>query len=243
MTAKGAPLMNVLAIGAHPDDVEILSAGTLAKYAAAGHQVFIGIATNGDVGSQVMSRDEIREIRHAEAKNAAAVIGAELLWLGLRDEFLFDSEDVRLLFINMIRQADADVVFVHAEDDYHADHRAAGTIARNCRHQVEVHLIKTDAPPRPIPHMFIMDNVGSTGRYPEAYVDITDYMDTKLKMLGEHKSQTVFLQDLFGVDSSEKVVTQARYRGFQMGGAVKYAEGFRSLNDYPIRGDMSLLPW
>ena len=83
MIAKGAPPMNVLAIGAHPDDVEILCAGTLAKYAAAGHKVFIGIATNGDVGSQVMSRDEIREIRHAEAKNAADVIGAELLWLGL----------------------------------------------------------------------------------------------------------------------------------------------------------------
>ena len=52
--------MNVLAIGVHPDDVEILCAGTLAKYAAAGHKVFIGIATNGDVGSQVMTRDEIK---------------------------------------------------------------------------------------------------------------------------------------------------------------------------------------
>jgi LmbE family N-acetylglucosaminyl deacetylase len=235
--------MNILAIGAHPDDVEILCAGTLAKYAATGHKVFIGIATNGDVGSHVLSREETREIRHAEAERSAEVIGAELLWLGLRDEFLFDNEESRILFINMIRQADADVVFVHAEDDYHADHRTAATIARNCRHQIDVPLIKTDAPPRPIPHMIIMDNIGSEGRYPEGYVDISDFMDTKLQMLREHKSQAVYLDATFGVDYAEQVVTQARYRGFQMGGAVKYAEGFRSLNDYPIKGDWSLLPW
>jgi LmbE family N-acetylglucosaminyl deacetylase len=91
--------------------------------------------------------------------------------------------------------------------------------------------------------MIIMDNIGSEGRYPEGYVDISDFMDTKLQMLREHKSQAVYLDATFGVDYAEQVVTQARYRGFQMGGAVKYAEGFRSLNDYPIKGDWSLLPW
>lgn len=233
--------MNVLAIGAHPDDCEILCGGALAKYAAAGHNVFIGIATAGDVGSPALSREEITAVRHAEAENAARVIGAELLWLGLRDEFLFDGEDVRLLFINMIRQADADVVFIHAEDDYHADHRTAGSIARNCRHQVAVRLIETDAPPRPIPHMFVMDTVGSTGQGPEAYVDITSVMDTKLEMVREHKSQADWLEAIFGMDYTEQVEITARYRGLQRG--VRYAEGFRAVKDYPIVGDWSLLPW
>jgi LmbE family N-acetylglucosaminyl deacetylase len=233
--------MNVLAIGAHPDDCEILCGGALAKYAAAGHHVTIGIATAGDVGSPTVSREEISAIRHREAENAAGVIGAELIWLGLRDEFLFDTEEVRLLFIEMMRRADADVVFIHAEDDYHADHRTAGAIARNCRHQVDVRLIETDAPPRPIPHMFIMDNVGSSGSHPEAYVDITAVMDTKLEMVQSHQSQADWLAAIFNMDYTEQVVTTARYRGLQRG--VRYAEGFRALKDYPIVGDWTLLPW
>lgn len=76
--------MNVLAICAHPDDAEILCGGTLAKYAARGDKITIAISTNGEVGSPTLSKPEISEIRRQEAKAAADLIGADLIWMGYR---------------------------------------------------------------------------------------------------------------------------------------------------------------
>ena len=65
--------MKVLAVGAHPDDIEFLCAGTLAKYKRLGHEVAIAIATNGEVGSSTLSKAEIAAIRHDEAAASAAI--------------------------------------------------------------------------------------------------------------------------------------------------------------------------
>ena len=73
--------MNILAVGAHPDDVETMCAGTLAKYAAQGHKVFIATATNGNIGSAHHTMEEIGRIRKQEAANSAAIIGAEYICL------------------------------------------------------------------------------------------------------------------------------------------------------------------
>ncbi|MBQ7224838.1 MAG: PIG-L family deacetylase [Clostridia bacterium] len=73
--------MNILAIGAHPDDIENSCGGTLAKYAKLGHKVFTATATNGNVGSSTLSMEEIARVRKEEARRAAAHIGAEYIWL------------------------------------------------------------------------------------------------------------------------------------------------------------------
>src|SRR5579862_9670512 len=75
------PDMNVLFVGAHPDDIEIFCGGTAALYARQGHQVFFCVSTNGNVGSTTLPPKEIAAIRHKEAANGAAVIGAKLIWL------------------------------------------------------------------------------------------------------------------------------------------------------------------
>ena len=77
--------MNILAIGAHPDDVELNCAGTLAKYAALGHKVFIATATSGNIGSATLPKEEIAAVRKAEAAKSAAIIGAEYLCLDYDD--------------------------------------------------------------------------------------------------------------------------------------------------------------
>src|SRR5690606_8505924 len=87
--------MRVLSFSPHPDDTEAYCGGTLAKYAAMGHAVGIVTMTRGDVGSPALSRDEIAAVREQEARNAAALIGAELFWLGYDDEFLYDTPEVR----------------------------------------------------------------------------------------------------------------------------------------------------
>ena len=97
--------MRVLAFGAHPDDIEFRMAGTLAKYAARGDEVYMCVATNGEIGSYGMTRAEIAELRHREAQASADVIGAHLIWLGYEDEMLFDNRETRMAFIEAIRHA------------------------------------------------------------------------------------------------------------------------------------------
>ena len=88
----------ILAVGAHPDDLEILGGGTLARYARQGAQVSMAIATDGSAGHMLIPADELAEIRHDEAARAAALIGADFYWLGYRDEQLFEDIPTRLRF-------------------------------------------------------------------------------------------------------------------------------------------------
>jgi LmbE family N-acetylglucosaminyl deacetylase len=233
--------MRVLSVGAHPDDVEILCGGTMAKYAARGDQVTIMIATNGNVGSPTLTREEIAAVRKKEAEQAAATIGAELIWLGYDDEFLFHDRETRLAFINGIRKANPDVMFVHGPNDYHPDHRICGEIAIDCRIPVTVRLIETEYPSmEKVPHVFIMDNVGSIGFEPDAYVDISEVFDMKSKMLLCHESQDTWLQYSYGMNYVEVIAKSSSLRGMAIG--VKYAEVFRSLPMYPVSGGANLLP-
>jgi len=233
--------MRVLAIGAHPDDVEGLCGGTLVKCAARGDQVTIMIATNGNVGSPTLSRDEIAAIRKKEAEAAAALIGAELIWMGYDDEFLFHDRETRLAFINAIRKANPDFMIVHGANDYHPDHRISGEIAIDCRIPVTVPLIETEYPPMSkIPHVFIMDNVGAIGFEPEVYVDVTDSIELKSQMIKCHKSQDEWLQHMFGEDYVEVLSRPSIIRGMAFG--VKYAEAFRNLPMYPVMGGSHMLP-
>ncbi|MBM7563273.1 PIG-L deacetylase family protein [Paenibacillus sacheonensis] len=233
--------MRILAIGAHPDDIEILCGGTLAKYAARGDRVTLMIATNGNVGSATLTREEIAAVRKREAERSAAVIGAELIWMDFDDEFLFHDRPTRMAFINAIRRANPDIMFVHGPNDYHPDHRICGEIAADCRIPVTVPLIETEYPPMDkVPHVFLMDNIGGVGFEPEAYVDVSDTMDVRNQMLKCHASQDAWLQYVYGIDCIEFSSKLPVMRGMAIGAA--YAEAFRSLPMYPVSGGPHLLP-
>lgn len=235
--------MNVLAICAHPDDAEIFCGGTLAKYAQRGDQVVIAIATNGEVGSTLHSKEEIAKIRHAEAQEAAAVIGAKLIWMGYPDEFLFDTEETRLAFIDTMRQAKADVVLTHYPPDlYNPDHRITGQIANDVAIMTTVPNIKTHHPPlNQIPIVYFMDSVAGIGFQPDEYVDITDTFATKQNMLSKHQSQLGdWLSEQYGPNSLDMIEVMSRFRGIQSG--VKYAEGFIRASAYPRNTTGTRLP-
>ena len=196
--------MNILAIGAHPDDVDLLCGGTLALYAAAGHRVSVAIATNGNVGSPTLTRDEIAAIRHEEALRSCAVIGADLLWLDFDDEWLFDGRETRTAFINAYRQARPDIVIAHDTRDYHPDHRVAGQVAADARIPPAVRLVETGLPAlESIPKLYTMDTVGQLVGGLATYVDITDVMDTKVAMLTSHVSQEAWLAHIFDMSYVE----------------------------------------
>jgi LmbE family N-acetylglucosaminyl deacetylase len=232
--------MRVLAIGAHPDDVENFCGGTLIKYARAGHDVTIAIATRGDVGSPTGTHEEIAEIRHAEALRACELIGADLIWMGYDDEFLFNDRPTRVSFIDAIRQARPDVMFILSEDDYHPDHRTTGTIARDARIPASVRLVETSLPPTTIPTTFIMDTYTGANFEPQGYVDISDVIEVRQQMLACHESQAAWMEDVFDADMGDQATRVAQMRGLQAGCA--HAEGFRLLADPPYTGGWELLP-
>jgi LmbE family N-acetylglucosaminyl deacetylase len=235
--------MNILAIGAHPDDIELQCAGTLALYAQAGHKVFMAIATNGNVGTPTLSPSEIAEIRHREQIESCSLIGAELVWMDFDDEWLFNDRATRTVFIDAIRQANPDVMIVHGQSDYHPDHRVSGQVAEDARIPSTIRLVSTLLPEIPaIPHLFFMDNPEGLAFEPEFHVDISDVMPTKREMLACHDSQNAWVSNVVGkaVDMVELMELNAARRGATAG--VAFAEGFREVKSYPRMGDGKLLP-
>ncbi len=234
--------MNILAVGAHPDDIEMQCAGTLALYAQKGHKIFMAIATNGNVGSPDLGRDEIAAIRHDEAQASCDLIGAELIWMDFDDEWLFNDRPTRSRFIDAIRQAKPEVMFIHGPTDYHPDHRIAGQICEDARIPASVRLVETALPHvERIPHLFYMDNPAGIGFEPEAYVDITSVIDIKREMLLKHVSQDGWIRAIYDDASiADLMDANATARGAAIG--VAQAEGFREVKTYPRTGSFNLLP-
>ncbi len=227
--------MNILAIGAHPDDIETSCGGTLAKYAKMGHKVFTATATNGNVGSATLPMDEIAKIRKEEARRAAAHIGAEYICLDYDDEMFFEDKAARLAFIDLVRYCKADVILTHNPEDYNPDHELTSKIINDIAVMIPVEKIKTKSPAYDkIPIIAYFEPVNGLGFVPTDYVDITETMEIKMAMCREHKSQITWMQDnykdtLSDKDFFENYYTIAKYRGIQCG--VEFAEGFRMAND------------
>ena len=227
--------MRVMAFEAHPDDIDVLSAGTLAKYNAMGHDVAIVCMTNGEVGSPTLSKAEIAAVREKEARKSASLIDAEFFWMGYPDEFLFNTREVRLHVIETIRQFRPDILVTLDKDyDYHPDHTATGQVVWDVHVMLTVPNIETDSPPcKVIPDIYYMETSTGVNFHPEFYVDISDHWETKAAMIRCHESQEVWIADQYGPSLVEKAQAHSRLRGFQTGCA--YAEGFRKPRMFPQR--------
>ncbi|MBI1877956.1 MAG: PIG-L family deacetylase [Chloroflexi bacterium] len=233
--------MRILAIGAHPDDLEILCAGTLARYTQQGHQVVLAVATDGTAGHMVIKPPELAQIREQEARAAAVLIGAEFIWLGFPDELIFNDQATRLAFVDAIRQARPDVIITHAPDDYHPDHRVVSSLVFDTSFMASLPNIETHYPAHlVVPPIYYMDTIAGKGFHPAEYVDISATMETKRQMLACHQSQLSWLKDHDNIDVMEFMEVVARARGFQCN--VPYAEGFRSADVWPRTPAQRLLP-
>lgn len=240
--------MNILAVGAHPDDVETMCAGTLAKYAAQGHKVFIATATNGNIGSAHHTMEEIARIRKQEAANSAAIIGAEYICLDYDDEMFYETKEVRMAFINLVRHCKADVILTHNPKDYNPDHELTSKIVNDIAVMIPIAHLKTEEPPcSTIPSIWYFEPASGMGFVPTDYVDITDFYETKKKMLNCMESQKQWMADnyaAYGGDTErffDTVRIMSEFRGMQAG--CKYAEGFvRALDGSRTRFTERVLP-
>jgi LmbE family N-acetylglucosaminyl deacetylase len=235
--------MNILAIGAHPDDIEILCAGTLALYAAQGHNVVMAPFTCGDMGDLKIPPPELARIRRGESEAAALLIGATLLWPGVMDEHVFANEAQRRLMIDLLREADPDVIFTHSPDDYHPDHRYVSQLVFDSYFQKGLpHIPGQSRPPCRFggTQIYYMDNIAGIGFHPTEYVNITSVIETKRRMLRSHKSQFSAISELASRDIEQVMEIQARFRG--LAGDCAFAEAFRRLESWQRGLSRRLLP-
>ena len=218
--------MRVLAVGAHPDDLEILCGGTLARYVQEGHEVVMCHATTGNRGSFVHTSEEVARIRGGEAKRAAELCGAEEATLGLSDgEVSAADREQQRLVVDLVRETRPDVILTHSPGDYMGDHNEISRLVFECSFHATLPLYETAKPShRHVTPIYYMDTLMGLGFQPTEYVDVSAVIDTKTAMLEAHESQLTWLRDHDGVDVVEQMRTVSRFRGLQCG--VEYAEGF-----------------
>jgi LmbE family N-acetylglucosaminyl deacetylase len=173
--------LNVVCVGAHPDDPESGCGGTLAMYAAQGHRVTVVYLTRGERGIPGKSESEAAAIRTAEAESACKLLGAKAVFAGQIDGA---TELTRARVDAMARLLDAeapDVVFTHWPIDTHFDHEVASLLT------IRAYVARE----RRFPVYFFEVNTGSQtmGFAAARYVDITQMREKKKAALFAHKSQ------------------------------------------------------
>ncbi len=235
--------MRVLAIGAHPDDIEIACSGTLAKCVERGDTVIVCHASSGNLGHVVIPPEELKVIRANEAKKAGALAGIkEVIWGGFDDlEIYENNKQARDKMVEIIKYANPDFIITHSPDDYMPDHTAVSRLVFDASFTATLPNYKTkEQNPAKLVPIYYMDTLAGVNFNPTEYVDITSTIDLKLKMMDCHESQVVWMRDHDGIDFLDMVKTCSKYRGYQCG--VEYAEGFRQCNVYLKGTTKRLLP-
>lgn len=233
--------MRVLAVGAHPDDLEILCSGTLARYVAQGHQVVMAHACRGDKGHGQILHHEVGMVRDREATAAAQVIGAEAMALNFFDGQVYINEESMIRFVDMIRIARPDLIITHHPDDYHGDHNAVTKLVLDASFLATLPYYVTAHPPHTVtPPIYFMDTLAGIDFTPTEYVDITDTLELKKQSMAQHVSQITWLKEHHQTDILGFIETIARFRGLQCG--ARYAEGFQSFRAWGRLSSQRLLP-
>lgn len=234
--------MNILALGAHPDDVEISCFGTLLKYREQGHRVCIALTTSGNIGSNtVPSRAEIAAVREAEQRVAAEMIDAPVRFLRFDDELLLDTPETRRAVLNAIRWADPEVILTHSPNDPSTDHGMTGRLVTEVILSAPSKLIPADEPPiTKKPSVFFWEPGFGLNFIPEVYVDISPFIEQKLQAVDKHVSQREWMGEFTRDSLQEHTRALARLRGIQVG--YGYAEGFAAFRTGGFMPDFKLLP-
>lgn len=246
--------MHIVSIHAHPDDCEILAAGTLARLAALGHRITIVTMTPGDCGSAEHTPDEIAIIRKAEAGAAAALIGAEYRCAEFRDLAIFNDDPSRRRVTRLLRELSPDVVLTASPVDYLCDHEITSALVRDaCFGACAPNYAGGAAPALArIPHLYFMDAMGGVDRegrpiLADFYVDVAATFATKRAMLACHASQRAWLRKQHGID--DYLDTMERWtREVGRRAGCEFAEGFRQYKGHPypqspaLQGLLSAVP-
>ena len=245
-----APPTRVLAIHAHPDDIEFQCAGTLALLGKRGCHLILATMTPGDCGGSNPGPEVLAATRRAEAKAAADLIGADYACLEFRDLAIFDDDESRRRVTEAIRRARPDLILTAPPIDYLCDHEATSRLVRDACFSATLTNYATrrwePAPPlAKIPHLYYVDALEGRDRdgnpVPVGFhVDVSSVVARKRAMLACHASQYEWLRAQHGIDNY--LEAQARWgahRGSEIG--VAAAEAFRQYLGHAYPADNRLL--
>lgn len=195
--------LRILALGAHPDDIEAGCGGTLIKYAINGHRIFLMVLTAGEQGAG-------REVRMREQEQAAKYLRAEkIYWGGYPDTKLLVEPRLIQKIERVVREVEPHFIFVHFHDDTHQDHR---------------HLaVSTVTATRYTKNVMFYEGPTTQNFSPTVFVDIDAVLEDKIQALEAHASQ-IKKTNIEGLTIVDIIRSSAHFRGIQ--GRVKNAEGF-----------------
>ncbi len=217
----------VLAVVAHPDDAELLCAGTLARARNDGAEIGICVLCRGDKGQPGKAVVNLSAVRHKEMTAAAKLLGAKLYPGQNPDGMLIDRVSQRIKLVEIYRLFRPSLVLAHSLEDYHPDHRSAGILAEAASWFCASRGYKTRSTALTSPPaLWWMDTINMSNFNPGFYVDISDYMQIKMQMLACHKSQLQRANDVDFSSLTELLRRQAQARGAQAG--VAAAEAFQA---------------
>jgi N-acetylglucosamine malate deacetylase 1 len=227
----------VFAVAAHPDDIEFNMAGTLSLLVQAGFRVHMMNLSRSNLDSNELSEAEITRIRLREAQRSAEVLGA-VHHPPIADDLMIFYED-RLLrkMAAVVREIRPSIVLLPSLNDYMEDHtNTARLVITACFSRAMKHY-RSNPPQEPTdqdvylyhaqPHLN-RDGMRTLVQ-PDMFVNITDQMDTKLRMLGCHESQRQWLDETQGLDDYLQSMRQSGAEAARLSGQPgwQYAEGFR----------------
>ena len=222
----------LLAIFAHPDDAEIVCAGTLLLMKQAGWMIHIATMTPGDKGSKVLSKKESSSIRTGEAEEAVRILGGSYNCLGFEDIYLqYSSESINRTTA-LMRSLKPSIIFTASPNDYMEDHEVTSRITQTACFSAGITNMDIEEEPLDyIPYLYYADPIEAKDIFgrcvdPSIYIDITGVMNLKEKMLACHKSQRSWLLAHHKID--EYILSMKRYaenRGREIN--TRYAEGYR----------------
>lgn len=191
----------ILAIGPHPDDIELGCFGTVARFSDEGSEIYFLILTKGEGG--VLEGDRLEE-----AYRSAKLVKANLFFEDLPDRYLSDGLETISIIEKYVEKLKPDVVFMPTGNDTHQDHRAAFNAGLvGCRLVKELYAYETPSTSRNF--------------FPNYFVDITKYIEIKLKAVKIHSSQGGK-----GYMADRAIKGLAEYRAFDILLNDKFVEGF-----------------
>ena len=227
---------DILAFGAHPDDVEMGCGGTIAKSTASGKTVGIIDLTRGELGT-----NGTPELRDKEANSASKIIGAKFrINLGFQDGFIFNNKECQIRIVEIIRHYKPDIILSNTQIDRHSDHGKASDLIYDASFISGLSKLETSFdgnsqdPWRPKINL----NYQQWNDFkPDVLIDISNFMDSKINSILAYKSQVIKDGSTTSTKiNSENFIESISYRSKNYGRLidVEYAEAFQSRRNIAV---------